>query len=243
MRVTFVDSSFLLALVHKDDPLHERAHAWQRVLRGQFLTTEYVLIQTADALTEESLRRLALEMIWLLRADPAAEVAPVSTIHLEEGLRLLQEPEAADWSLTDCISFAIMRRAGIRDALTTNRHFEQAGFRSLLRMTPPDEADHISGELRAALCEAIRHRQVVQFRYHEGLRVVEPYRYGRSVMGHELLRGFQRRGHSQSGESAGWKTFRVSEIHELAVAHEPFGAPRAGYSGGESSMSEIYCQV
>jgi len=37
------------------------------------------------------------------------------------------------WSLVDCASFVVMRQRGITDALTTDRHFEQAGFRRLLR--------------------------------------------------------------------------------------------------------------
>jgi predicted nucleic acid-binding protein len=38
-----------------------------------------------------------------------------------------------DWSLTDCISFVVMRREGMTDALTADHHFEQAGFVALLK--------------------------------------------------------------------------------------------------------------
>jgi predicted nucleic acid-binding protein len=34
--------------------------------------------------------------------------------------------------MTDCISFAVMRQEGLTEALTTDRHFEQAGFRVVL---------------------------------------------------------------------------------------------------------------
>jgi predicted nucleic acid-binding protein len=37
------------------------------------------------------------------------------------------------WSLTDCISFVVMEREGIADALTGDKHFEQAGFNVLLK--------------------------------------------------------------------------------------------------------------
>lgn len=37
------------------------------------------------------------------------------------------------WSLTDCISFEVMRREGITEALTGDHHFEQAGFVALLK--------------------------------------------------------------------------------------------------------------
>ena len=35
------------------------------------------------------------------------------------------------WSLTDCISFAVMTERGLADALTADHHFEQAGFRAV----------------------------------------------------------------------------------------------------------------
>jgi len=39
-----------------------------------------------------------------------------------------------DWPLTDCISFVVMEREGIREALTGDRYFEQAGFVALLKL-------------------------------------------------------------------------------------------------------------
>jgi hypothetical protein len=33
-----------------------------------------------------------------------------------------------EWSLTDCISFVAMNERNITDALTSDHHFEQAGF-------------------------------------------------------------------------------------------------------------------
>lgn len=43
-----------------------------------------------------------------------------------------QRPDK-DWSLTDCISFVVMKQHGLTEALTADRHFEQAGFKALLR--------------------------------------------------------------------------------------------------------------
>jgi predicted nucleic acid-binding protein len=51
----------------------------------------------------------------------------------ETGVSLYASRTDKEWSLTDCISFTVMSQYGIRDALTGDRHFEQAGFRALLR--------------------------------------------------------------------------------------------------------------
>jgi predicted nucleic acid-binding protein len=37
-----------------------------------------------------------------------------------------------EWGLTDCISFVAMQERGLTNALTTDRHFTQAGFQNLL---------------------------------------------------------------------------------------------------------------
>jgi predicted nucleic acid-binding protein len=37
------------------------------------------------------------------------------------------------WSLTDCISFVVMEKESLREALTGDHHFEQAGFVAMLK--------------------------------------------------------------------------------------------------------------
>jgi predicted nucleic acid-binding protein len=54
------------------------------------------------------------------------------------GMSLHRERPDKDWSLTDCISFQIMRQRGIVSALAFDQHFEQAGFQALLRNDPPE---------------------------------------------------------------------------------------------------------
>lgn len=51
---------------------------------------------------------------------------------LDRGVSLLRNRPDKEWPLTDCISFVVMQEQGLSDALTADRHFEQAGFKSLL---------------------------------------------------------------------------------------------------------------
>ncbi len=49
----------------------------------------------------------------------------------QSGLELYSKRPDKIWSLTNCISFAVMREPGLEEALTGDHHFTQAGFRTL----------------------------------------------------------------------------------------------------------------
>ena len=94
-----------------------------------------------------------------------------------------------------------------------------------------------------AICDAIRLRRVVRFLYHGGVREVEPHMYGRNAGGSELLRAYQLRGPSSSGEPVGWKLFHVEDISQLAVTFEPFTAPREGYAPVDKVITFVNCRI
>ncbi|HEV2949686.1 MAG TPA: hypothetical protein VGX70_20080 [Gemmataceae bacterium] len=65
------------------------------------------------------------------------EVVPASELP-DRGAKLFAERPDKEWSLTDCISFVVMTERGLYDALSTDRDFEEAGFRPLLRYEPDE---------------------------------------------------------------------------------------------------------
>ncbi|MCG3197312.1 MAG: hypothetical protein GHCLOJNM_01797 [bacterium] len=75
---------------------------------------------------------MALNFVRALMANPNAKVVPASRDLFEEGLSLFSRRPDKEWSLTDCISFVVMEREGLTEALTGDRHFVQAGFKALL---------------------------------------------------------------------------------------------------------------
>ena len=95
-------------------------------------TTEFVLLEIANALSKVRFRSKALSLIQIIRSNPAVEIVPVSAELLAAGFDLYQNRLDKDWGLTDCTSFVTMRDRGLHSALTSDEHFRQAGFRALL---------------------------------------------------------------------------------------------------------------
>ena len=63
----------------------------------------------------------------------SVEIVPTSEELYQRAFQLYQSRADKEWGLTDCVSFVVMQDRGLSDALTTDKHFEQAGFRALLR--------------------------------------------------------------------------------------------------------------
>jgi predicted nucleic acid-binding protein len=132
MTPVFADTFYFLALLIPADSAHSRAVEFGRRFTGTILTTGWVLTEVFDAMSHPVNRILAVNFIEQLRATGQFQVVPLGDELAAEGLRLFADRPDKHWSLTDCISFVVMQREGIADALTGDRHFEQAGFRALL---------------------------------------------------------------------------------------------------------------
>jgi predicted nucleic acid-binding protein len=133
MKRAFADTSFYVALANPGDSLHQAAIRLSAERRGLMVTTDFVLVELGNWLSRSDDRPVFAGLLTQLRTDPRTTIVPATRRMVEAGCELyLQRPDK-DWSLTDCISFAVMEERSIRDALTADRHFEQAGFSVLLR--------------------------------------------------------------------------------------------------------------
>jgi predicted nucleic acid-binding protein len=126
MNRYFADAFFYLALFNRRDHNPERVREFTASLRGLLVTTEYVLAEVGDAMATSRLRQAFPRALRRLRSEPAVEIVPGSTGLFQRGVQRYEDRPDKQWSLTDCISFAVMEERGIREALTGDRHFEQA---------------------------------------------------------------------------------------------------------------------
>ena len=133
MTGIFADAFYYIARLNRADPAHRQAKAFRISRRMHVVTTEWVLTEVADALAGLRHRGTVTEYLHKLALDPATRIIPASRELYREGLNLYARRRDKEWSLTDCTSFIIMEDEGIREALTADHHFEQAGFTALLR--------------------------------------------------------------------------------------------------------------
>ncbi len=133
MTPCFAGSFYFLAILNPNDSSHRRVMAISGQLHRPIVTTAWVLTEVADALAQPGNRGLFLRLLQHLENDPGNTVVPPSEEVYEAGLNLYGQRSDKAWGLTDCISFVVMQQQGITEALTRDRHFEQAGFVTLLK--------------------------------------------------------------------------------------------------------------
>lgn len=133
MSVVFADTFYFIALLSKQDEHHDKAVAWTKTYTGKLLTTEWVLLELADSLASSKRRLVFGETRRRLLADKNYGVVALGMPQHERGIEMYESRPDKEWSLTDCVSFVTMKEEGIREALTGDHHFEQAGFVALLK--------------------------------------------------------------------------------------------------------------
>jgi uncharacterized protein len=132
----FIDTGYILALTNTADKYHERARVTALSTPPPFITTEAVLIEIGNALSSQRWRQLSIAALNDLRSDPNIAIVPIDTTLLERAIELYTSRPDKEWGLTDCLSFVVMEDYGVGEALTTDRHFEQAGFQIVLADSP-----------------------------------------------------------------------------------------------------------
>ncbi|MEO6811978.1 MAG: PIN domain-containing protein [Isosphaeraceae bacterium] len=129
----FLDTAFVQALLDRRDQYHARAQAIRPRLDSaiEIWITEALLIEIGNALSVLN-RSAASEFIEMCYETTNISVVQVDTALLIRSLQLYQSRLDKTWGLTDCISFVMMREHGLTEALTSDSHFVQAGFRALM---------------------------------------------------------------------------------------------------------------
>jgi hypothetical protein len=132
----FLDTAYAIALSSPNDRFHRPAVQLADELKSagtRLVTTRAILLEIGNALSKQRHRRAAAALLDSLDVDPKVEIIPLSEQLYARALQLYRERPDKEWALTDCVSFIVMEDRGINEALTTDEHFQQAGFQVLMR--------------------------------------------------------------------------------------------------------------
>lgn len=130
----FADTFALIAWLNPRDAAHAVVTTYFNGFTGRLVTTEWVLMELADALSAPQAPSTVVAFLQAVRADPLffEVVGYIPTVY-QAGFDLFATRSDKGWSLTDCISFRLMSERRLSDALTADHHFEQAGFRAVFK--------------------------------------------------------------------------------------------------------------
>lgn len=131
----FADTSFFFALAAKRDHAHSQAtsvysrliHAGRRVI-----TTDYVIDETLTLVKMRTETRIALSLLERIEQSDNILIEAIDAGRFQAAKALFRRHADHDYSFTDCTSFALMRELKMKEALTTDAHFVEAGFKTLL---------------------------------------------------------------------------------------------------------------
>lgn len=132
MKTVFADSFYFFALLNPRDRAHSRAWEFSGTYDGLMVSTAWIFTELGDGLSVPRDRAVFTRLLERFEADPLCRLVPASQELFAAGVDLFGSRPDKAWSLTDCISFVVMQREGLSDAITGDHHFTQAGFKALL---------------------------------------------------------------------------------------------------------------
>jgi predicted nucleic acid-binding protein len=131
----FIDTSGFFAILAKRDNMHSKAADVFRKAKeqnGRFVTTDYVLDETATLLRARGLGDLAPRFFEIVMAASICRIEWMDQELFSSTVAFFNKHDDQDWSFTDCFSFIIMKQLRLSEALTKDGHFTAAGFVPLL---------------------------------------------------------------------------------------------------------------
>lgn len=131
MTNIFIDTSAFIALYLADDDFHLEAVRWLKKAEGKvaFWTTNFVLDEVYTFI--RSIRGKDASVVFAEYLSTNSEIVKVKRVSLEEekeAFNLFKRLDLKGLSFTDCTSFAAMKRLGLKQAFSFDKHFKRAGF-------------------------------------------------------------------------------------------------------------------
>jgi predicted nucleic acid-binding protein len=128
----FLDTGAIYALADRNDADHAALRAIYLKDDRRLVTHDLVMVEAFSLLTKRLHKAAALQTVGALRRSSRTEVVPLTGELLDAAWARCERFADKEWDWIDCVSFELMERRGLREALSLDRHFVQAGFVLLL---------------------------------------------------------------------------------------------------------------
>ncbi len=138
MKSVFLDTGYLLALELSNDQNHRAASKhWRSVVQSlpPLVPTSYIFDEVVTLFNHRGYHAKAVEVGDRLLSSPSVQFVHVDEDLFREGWQYLQQHGDKEYSLTDCISFVVMKNLRIDTAFAFDKHFAQAGFKKAPQLT------------------------------------------------------------------------------------------------------------
>lgn len=133
MSRRLADAALFIAVLNRRDRFHSWASEYYLRTHDQLLVPLPVLVEVGNYFSESARRDRVISFLRRVRNDVRVTCVALDAELMSEGMDLYAARSDQEWGLTDCISFVLMKKAGIQEAVTTDHHFEQAGFMILMK--------------------------------------------------------------------------------------------------------------
>ncbi|ELS03532.1 putative nucleic acid-binding protein [Xenococcus sp. PCC 7305] len=138
MSKLFIDTSGWASLFIPTETYHQQAAKYFRQAqqtKQRLITTNYVVTELVALLgsRQKTSRPKLFQYIDSIKLALCIDLIHVNDETDAIAWELCKSRPDKAWSLVDCSSFVVMQQLEIQKALTTDKHFEQAGFIRLLK--------------------------------------------------------------------------------------------------------------
>jgi uncharacterized protein len=124
----FVDTGIWFAAYVDEDPNHARADALLTGAPSSLVVTDYVVDELLTLFVSRGYRRIATVVGQLQWSESVCQIEWVARDDVAAAWRIFESFDDKRWSFTDCVSYVVMQRLGIREAFSLDEHFRQFGF-------------------------------------------------------------------------------------------------------------------
>jgi len=133
----FADTNFWIAIFDERDSLHQAATNAIRILpeNCRIVTSQTIFSEVLESFAKRSvfIKEEIIAFVAEVILDSSVILEPSTPKLFDDTITFYRKHCDKEWGFIDCSSFVIMKRKGIKEALTYDKHFIQAGFKALLR--------------------------------------------------------------------------------------------------------------